>query len=93
VEGIDVFFVGPGDLSATMGRPGDLHHPEIQALVKSTIGKIKAAGKAAGTLVKRDTAADFVAAGCQYLYEHANSFMATGARDFKAQLGAKDGVV
>jgi hypothetical protein len=28
-----------------------------------------------------------VAAGCRYLYEHANNFMATGAKDFAQVLG------
>src|SRR5581483_12275576 len=34
VEGVDVFFIGPSDLSNSMGHAGDLHHPEVKALVK-----------------------------------------------------------
>lgn len=84
VDGIDVFFVGPGDLSKSMGRPGDLHHPEIRKLVADTIRRIRAAARAPGTLVVQETARDFVAAGCQFLYEHANAFLAAGARAYKA---------
>ena len=33
VTGLDSVFVGPYDLSASIGRTGDLKHPEIQALI------------------------------------------------------------
>jgi len=92
VEGVDVFFMGPSDLSQSMGYPGQVHHPEVKAMVKKAAAQIRAAGKVPGTLVVRDTAAEFIAAGCRYLYEHANNFMATGANDFRARLnGAAKG--
>lgn len=31
VPGVDALFVGPGDLSASMGRLGEVAHPEVQA--------------------------------------------------------------
>jgi hypothetical protein len=37
-------------------------------------------------LVIRETAAEFVAAGCRYLYEHANNLLAAGAKDFARRL-------
>src|SRR5690606_20296765 len=30
VDGIDVYFIGPGDLSATMGFVGQANHPEVE---------------------------------------------------------------
>lgn len=33
VPGIDVLFVGPADLSSSMGFPGQLDHPEVQATI------------------------------------------------------------
>lgn len=37
VEGVDAFLVGPYDLSGSIGRPGDLDHPEmISALKRAT---------------------------------------------------------
>ena len=33
VAGLDSVFVGPYDLSASIGRTGDLKHPEVQALI------------------------------------------------------------
>lgn len=87
VEGIDVFFLGPNDLSHSMGYPAQIHHPEVKAMVKKVIKQIREAGKIPGTLVIGETAEEFVTAGCRYLYEHANNFIVTGAIDFKRRLG------
>src|SRR5580658_1967234 len=87
VEGVDVFFIGPNDLSHSMGHPAQPHHPEVKAAVKRAAAQIRAACKIAGTLVVSDTAAEFVAAGCGFLYEHANNFLAAGAAEFRRRLG------
>ncbi len=50
VPGVDGVFIGPADLSASMGYPGDVSHPEVVAVIEDTITRIKAAGKPAGIL-------------------------------------------
>jgi 2,4-dihydroxyhept-2-ene-1,7-dioic acid aldolase len=45
---IDVVFVGPGDLSQSLGKPGQLNDPEVVALVELVIQKVLAKGKVAG---------------------------------------------
>lgn len=86
VEGIDVFFIGPNDLSHSMGYAAQMHHPEVKAMVKKASASIRDAGKTPGTLVVGQTAAEFVAAGCRFLYEHTNSFIVAGASDFKRRV-------
>ncbi|HTR11848.1 MAG TPA: aldolase/citrate lyase family protein [Roseiarcus sp.] len=86
VEGVDVFFIGPNDLSHSMGYPAQMHHPDVKSVVKKTSAAIRAAGKISGTLVIGETAAEFVAAGCRFLYEHANNFIVAGAADFRRRL-------
>jgi 2-keto-3-deoxy-L-rhamnonate aldolase RhmA len=86
VDGIDVFFIGPNDLSHSMGLQGQMHHAEVKKVTKEAISQIREAGKVAGTLVVRETASDFVAAGCRYLYEHVNNLIIAGATDFKHYL-------
>jgi 2-keto-3-deoxy-L-rhamnonate aldolase RhmA len=86
VEGIDVFFIGPNDLSHSMGYAAQMHHPEVKAMVKKTSASIRAAGKTPGTLVVGQTVAEFVAAGCRFLYEHANSLIVAGASDFRRRV-------
>ncbi len=86
VEGIDVFFIGPNDLSHSMGYAAQMHHPEVKAMVKTASASIRAAGKTPGTHVVSQTVTEFVAAGCRFLYEHANSFIVAGASDFKRRV-------
>lgn len=45
--------------------------------------QIVEAGKVAGTLVKRDNAAEYVQGGFRFLYEHANALLAEGAGNFR----------
>jgi 2-keto-3-deoxy-L-rhamnonate aldolase RhmA len=88
VEGVDVFFLGPNDLSHSMGYPAQMHHPEVKAMVKQTSLAIRTAGKTPGTLVVGETVQEFIAAGCRFLYEHANNFTLTGAADFQRRVTA-----
>ncbi|PKO32694.1 MAG: 2-keto-3-deoxy-L-rhamnonate aldolase [Betaproteobacteria bacterium HGW-Betaproteobacteria-7] len=48
VPGVDAVFIGPSDLAASMGHLGNPGHAEVKAAVEGAIGKIAAAGKAAG---------------------------------------------
>lgn len=50
VPGVDGVFIGPADLSASMGYPGNVTHPEVVAVIEDTITRIQAAGKPAGIL-------------------------------------------
>jgi 4-hydroxy-2-oxoheptanedioate aldolase len=50
VDGVDGIFIGPGDLSASLGHPGELFHPEVVAEVEGAISRVAAAGKPAGVL-------------------------------------------
>ena len=48
VEGVDGVFIGPGDLSMTMGmKPGD---PEVQSAIEEVLKKAKAAAVPVGTV-------------------------------------------
>lgn len=50
-EGVDGVFIGPSDLSASMGYIGNPGHPEVQKVIEESIAKIVAAGKAPGILI------------------------------------------
>ena len=50
VEGVDGIFIGPADLAATMGHPGNPGHPEVKAAVLDAVRRIRAAGRPAGIL-------------------------------------------
>ena len=50
VDGVDGLFIGPSDLAASMGHPGNARHPEVVAAIDDAIRRIVATGKAAGIL-------------------------------------------
>ena len=51
VEGIDGIFIGPSDLSASMGHIGNARHPDVVEVIRDVLHRTRAAGKAAGILV------------------------------------------
>ncbi len=48
VEGVDVSYIGPADLSASFGHLGNQSHPEVQKAIDRVFDATKAAGKATG---------------------------------------------
>ena len=57
VDGVDGVFIGPADLSASMGYVGQLTHPNVLAAIDDAIARINRAGKAAGILTTDETLA------------------------------------
>ncbi len=55
VEGIDVVFLGPADLAASMGLIGQPGHKDVVSAVDSCLKKIKESGKVAGILTSSKT--------------------------------------
>lgn len=58
VDGVDGVFVGPADLAASMGYPGEPSHPEVKAAILDAIRRITHAGVPAGILSLDDTMLD-----------------------------------
>jgi 4-hydroxy-2-oxoheptanedioate aldolase len=50
VDGVDGAFIGPADLSASMGYLGQPEHPEVVKAIDDAILRIVRSGKAAGIL-------------------------------------------
>jgi len=65
---VDVFFIGPYDISQTLGLTGQIDAPEVQAKVQEIIGIVRSAGKAAGVFADTpEQARRWIKAGCQYI--------------------------
>jgi 2-keto-3-deoxy-L-rhamnonate aldolase RhmA len=68
VEGVDGVFIGPADLSASMGHMGDPLHPDVDDTIRAALGAIRASGKAAGSLaVVPDVARRYIEYGAQFV--------------------------
>ena len=63
VDGIDVFYVAPSDMAASMGHTGDPGHSDVQRAIEGAIGQIVDAGRVAGTLVNDDSLDRFIGMG------------------------------
>lgn len=72
VEGVDGVFIGPSDLSSSLGFRGKPDAPEVKAAITEAIGKIKKAGKAPGTLWSEEK-------GSRQWLEMGVTFMAVGS--------------
>jgi 4-hydroxy-2-oxoheptanedioate aldolase len=68
LDGVDGVFIGPADLAADMGYPGNAAAPEVQATIDSTLAAIIASGKSAGILTFDAKAAQrYAAMGVTFL--------------------------
>lgn len=52
VDGIDVIFLGPYDLSQSCGVPGEVDHPKVVNAMKEAVETAKKYGKAVGTFTE-----------------------------------------
>lgn len=68
VDGVDGIFIGPADLSASMGHLGDPGHDDVQKVIESCIAKIVRAGKAPGILIgDKQLASRYIELGAMFV--------------------------
>ncbi len=68
VPGLDVIFLGPYDLSQSLGLPGQVDHPRVRSTMEGAIQMCRRAGIAAGTYADNiDVAKRWADLGVQYI--------------------------
>jgi len=68
VPGVDVVFVGPTDLSYSLGYPGDPMRPEVQSVIDQVFKAVRAAGKIPGIWAGSPEAAhSYISRGARYI--------------------------
>ncbi len=82
VEGVDVFFVGTGDLSASMGYPGEQTHPEVQKLVRRGVETIRGAGKIPGIGGSDALMPEFLEIGVQYFHTNVQALVQNASQPY-----------
>ena len=90
--GVDGVFIGPADLSASMGHPGNPGHPDVQAAIHDGIARILKAGKAPGILATTDAQArQWLAAGALFVAVGADTMLlASAAQELLARFRTED---
>jgi len=79
VEGVDVFFIGPSDLSQSMGYPGNPKAPAVAQAIDAALAQIVAAGKTPGMPAATAAVEKALAGGVRYVYTHLPAILASGA--------------
>ncbi|MBL8588259.1 MAG: 2,4-dihydroxyhept-2-ene-1,7-dioic acid aldolase [Methylobacteriaceae bacterium] len=92
VEGVDVFFIGPGDLSQDMGYPpappfGQPRPQPVIDKVAEAVSRIRAAGRIAGTLATADEAPFWAERGVLFFYVHTDPFLRLGIAGVRRSIG------
>lgn len=68
VEGVDAVFIGPSDLGASIGYPGQPSHPDVVKTVCDAIEQVRAIGKPAGVLaVSPDLVSQYIEVGASFV--------------------------
>ena len=81
IDGVDVLFLGPTDLSQSLGHPGDLGHPDVVAALErvaaAVIGSDKVLGIYAGT---SDMTREWLDRGARYFTTSLEPFLRDGMK-------------
>jgi 4-hydroxy-2-oxoheptanedioate aldolase len=82
VDGIDVFFIGPSDLSQSMGFPGNPKAEPVAKAIDATLKTIVAAGKTPGMPATTANVAATIGKGVRYIYTHAPTLLGAASTEF-----------
>ena len=93
LDGVDVLFVGPADLSMALGHFGELDHPQFKEALQATISAAQKAGKATGILLfNPDDFKTYHDMGIRMIACGADAtFVANGARQLAQKLNTFKG--
>jgi 4-hydroxy-2-oxoheptanedioate aldolase len=82
VRGVDVLFIGSGDLSASMGFAGQQAHPQVQALMEKGVKGIREAGVVAGVSCPDALVPKFLGMGVQYFHSSVGRLLQTAGEAY-----------
>lgn len=67
IEGVDGLFIGPADLHASLGYPGERAHANVLPVIEQAIKRIVKTGKIAGILTEEALAPRWIDAGATFV--------------------------
>ncbi len=83
VDGVDVIFIGPTDLSHSLGFPGQAQHPTVQAAMQRIAETVANSSAALGIMVGNAAAArQWRDRGAQYIAVGLESLLSPAAREY-----------
>ena len=89
VDGIDVLFLGPTDLSQSIGVPGQIHHPEVEAAMKRVAKVVTASDKTLGLFAGTiEMAREWKHYGARYIATGTDGFIRNGMHEYLERVRA-----
>ena len=88
VDGVDVFFVGPSDLSQSLGYPGRPDTPEVRDAMDGVFATVAAVGKVSGSAGNAAATSRYLDQGVTYLYTHLTTLLSSAATTFHDDVSA-----
>ena len=82
VKGVDVLFIGSGDLSQSMVYPGQQTHPEVQVLMEDGVESIRQAGIVAGVSCPDALVPKFLGLGVRYFHGNVGNLLQTAGEAY-----------
>lgn len=82
VDHIDVFFIGPSDLSQSMGHPGNPKAPAVAEAINGSFRKMVAAGRTPGTPATAENVREVLDQGVRYIYTHLPRLLSSSAKAY-----------
>jgi 4-hydroxy-2-oxoheptanedioate aldolase len=83
VEGVDVIFIGPSDLTHSLGVPGQIDHPKVKTTLERILELVLPSNKALGIMVGNANAArEWRQRGARYITITLDSVMSPAVRAY-----------
>lgn len=83
VDGVDVLFLGPTDLSHSLGHPGQVDHPDVQAAMQHVADVVVSSDKALGIYAgTAEFAKKWQTNGARYIATGVEEFLLRGLRTY-----------
>ena len=79
VPDVDVYFIGSGDLSQSMGYTGQQAHPDVQQMMERSVKIITGAGRIAGCSCPDNLVPKFLGLGVQYFHSSVGRLLQHGS--------------
>jgi 4-hydroxy-2-oxoheptanedioate aldolase len=83
VDGVDVIFIGPTDLSHSLGVTGEVQHPKVQTAINQVVDAVAKAKPALGIMIgSAETASQWRDRGALYLAMSLEALLRSATKEF-----------
>lgn len=87
IDGVDVLFIGPTDLSHSLGHPGDPSHPVVVEAMDRVVASVVPSDKVLGIYAgNADLAAEWADRGARYIATGTDGFLKQGMQAYLSRV-------